>query len=268
MRQKPLFRILFAGVIAAVLVATAAATFAAVDNVRSERDREERQLSDAITSRLAQNVDGTANRIESVRGLFEATGTVAPQEFADFTERFVTADDPLLFIAWNPRVAANRRVEFRNRTDRPVTVPGTSEPVRGQAPSFPVAMISRRFREHIGADPNAEAVRAAALRRARETRQTQVSGKVTLRDETDGVIFATPVYQRRADGAAVLRGYATGAYDLGALRESVLQGFDSGAAIRVSNANGELISSGGEIGDGAATGTVEAASGPWVVEVD
>ncbi len=268
MRQKPLFRILFTAVIVAVLLATAAATLAAVDHVRSERDRQQRQLSDAITSRLAQNIDGTANRIEGVRGLFEATDSVSRQEFADFTERFVTEDDPLMFIAWNPRVGAERRMAFENRTGRPVTIPGTSEPVRGAQPSFPVTLISRGFQEHVGADPNAESVRAAALRRADDTRQTQVSGKITLRDNTEGVIFATPVYERRANGTAVLRGYATGAYDLDALRESVLGDFPTDAGIRISNGNGELISSGGQIGDGAEKGTLEAASGPWLVEVD
>lgn len=269
MRQKPLFRILFAGVIVAVLVATAAATFAAVDHVRSERDREERQLAGAITSRLAQNVDSTANRVEGVRGLFEATRTVAPQEFADFTGRFVTADDPLLFIAWNPRIAADRRAAFENRTDRPITVPGTSEPVRGAQPSFPVFFISRGFREHVGADPAAEQVRAAALRRAGETRQTQLSGKITLRDKTQGAIFVTPVYERRANGTASLRGYVTGAYDLSALAEGVLAGFANDAAIRISNAHGEVISAGGAIGDGAEVAMIdEAAAAPWLVEVD
>ncbi len=269
MRQRPLIIILFGAVVAAVLAATTIAVVASVSNGRDEHRRAESALTRDVANRLADTITGATQHLEGVRGLFEATGSVTPREFATFTAPIVERDPALIFISWSPRVTTTARAAFERRIGRQITVPesgGTPAPPTGV--HFPIAFVSPgSSTSYLGTDPSSESVRAASLGKARASSAAQLSGPVELRGGGRGMIVSTPVYRRGSDGQAQLRGFVTGAYRLDLLGAGPLAAFSDGADIRVTDGDDTLFGAGGPVSVDATKARIEAAGRDWVVAV-
>ena len=160
---------------------------------------------------LQRNLDGALDALYSLKALMESQARVQRDEFRIFAHNLLARHPEILSVEWLPRIARGERGEFISRVrqtglpDFEITrsvAPGKYAPAPENDEYFPALYVEplAENREELGFDPSTDAVRAAVMRRASETRMASASKAVALlRPRPDGqhpraILLFAPVY--------------------------------------------------------------------------
>ena len=211
-------RLLFA-IAAVVTVAVAYVSYRAVnEEMQFGFERSALQLRDLVRFRMQTYI----NALNQAKGLFAAdSNRVSREAFHRYVKgiELFKHYPGIQGIGYAPRVSASELAAHEAR----VRATGLKDyrvwPRDGRQDYFPIAYIEPfdwRNRRAFGYDMSTEAVRRAAMTRARDTGRATASGPVTLVQETDthpqpGFLIYVPLYRSEppseATRAAALRGF-------------------------------------------------------------
>ena len=246
MKERPLTW-LGVGTIAAILAATAFATFASVRAERDDaHDRRSALLSSAVSD-LAGGVDTATGGVEGLKAVVETTGDLSAPALQHVAAVPLARQPALTSLAWT-RLPPGAALE-------------AAHPV-----------IAARASSGTGANPFALAAVRSAAADARDAGATRMSAPVNAAGGGRELFVVAPVY---APGAAVpdtaarrsaLRGFVTGTLDAGVLADELGATLPQGARLRVTDGEAPVIGdSGGAVaGD---YGVVDAAGRRLTVAV-
>jgi diguanylate cyclase (GGDEF)-like protein/PAS domain S-box-containing protein/putative nucleotidyltransferase with HDIG domain len=229
-----------AAVVAAILLAAALATAAAIRDVGHRSDDAEAAVAGPAIRALASEVDSSAASIEDLRAFFEASDEVTDDDFARFTAAPLERQASLEQLAWTPLDGGPGQV---------ARVPGAPE--------------------DLGESIAGEARRIAA--EARDRAVPRMSAPFTTAGGDRFVVTVAAVYARGAridtvaQRRAALRGFVSGACRLGTLEEAALAGLPEGTRIHVRDGDAAVI--GDAAPAGATAGTIDVAGRRWDVAV-
>ena len=227
-----------AAVVAAILIATALATAAAIrDGRRSVRDDRANIAGPAIRA-LAADVDQSAASIEDLRAFFESSDGVTADDFRRFVMAPLDRQSSLQHLAWTPLEGGRAYVAGR---------PGST--------------ASTAARTAAEARPVMDAARDLAV--------PLMTAPFTTPEGERLVAIVAPVYERGAEidtvgeRRAAVRGYVSGTSLLSALGDATQEGLPAGARIHVRD--GDAVVIGDEDHDGVLAGTIDVAGRRWSV---
>ncbi len=226
-----------AAVLAAILVATAVATTAAIRDGRHRADDARAAVAGPAIRALASDVDQAAASIEDLRAFFESSDDVTPDDFARFAAAPLSRQPSLDHLAWTPEDGEPGYVAGRPGSTTPAaTLAGThARSVMDDARDQAAPVMTAPFTNHEG-DRLVVMVAAVYAR---------------------GATIATLAERR-----AALRGFVSGASRLDVLGAGAQDGLPPGARIHVSDGDADVI---GEPVDGAEAGTIDVAGRRWTV---
>ena len=223
--------------VAAILVATAVATAAAVRDARNEARDTRAAIAGPAIRALAADVDRSTASLEDLRAFFESSDDVNGDDFARFARTSLRRQPSLDRLSWVP-------------------LDGGAAHTAGRSGGLPATDVM--------ADTEARPVREAA----RDTAVPLMTPPVAGPGGERLVVMVAAVYRRGAEIATVaerraaLRGYVTGTSRLSVLGDATQAGLPVGARINVRD--GEAV----VIGDGTGgheAGVIEVAGRRWDV---
>jgi len=189
---------------------------------RSRFEERARTIADAVEGQSERHLEV----LNSFVMLFEIHQQISRADFAAFAEQALARHSNIRAREWIPRVQDSKRAAFEREARRHVD-PGYH--IReGQAGGlvaaatrteyFPVYYVAPTTDNlsALGFDLGSEAVRAAALQRARTSRQTAASSRLVLvqeRHQGYGVLVVAPVWGSRAPASELL-GYAAAVFQI------------------------------------------------------
>lgn len=198
-------------------------------NVQRERAKSAR----AEASSLRERLDTTVARLSTTSGLFAASDHVSQSEFAEFS-RSLMRQPTIQNVAHITRVPAAKRAGYERYYRVPI-VDGAGEtaPRAGRRREyFPYDLTAappKKPRTNTP-DAGAEPIRAAALRRARDSGSAQATAPVTtFRDSIKALLVFAPMYQQAVPPPTVaqrrraLSGYVVGILPLDQLLPAAQQ---------------------------------------------
>ena len=249
MRQRP-FRLLGVLTIAAILGATALATFASIGAGRDDARDQRRDVTARVVNDLAGRIEAASASVEALKVVVKASGDLSPEGFQHVAAVALARQPALTTLAWSRLPAGGA---FAAAED-PVIASRAASGAAGTG--NPLAL---------------PAVRSAAAGAAAD-RTPRMSAPVNAAGDGRQVFLVAPVY---APGApltdiaarrAALRGVVTGALDAGALGEELAAALPGGARLRVTDGDAPVIGAGGGAWGGD-PGVADAAGRRLTVEV-
>lgn len=240
MRRRPLTSL---GVVAlaAILIAGALATLAAVQHERDAADARRLEVVAPAIRTLADGVIGPVSSLEDLRAFFESSDSVTPADFSRFAAAPLDRHAALEYLAWSPVGAGGRpRVAFVERAAAVTLAPGA-------------ALATPAGRR--------------AMDAARDSAVPRMTPPLSGAAETRVALVVAPVY---APGAALdtvaqrraaLRGFVSGGTALAALGREAARELPPGARIDVRDDGAPVLGGGG----GEVEGTIDVAGRRWSV---
>lgn len=243
MSQRP---ITWLGVlaVAAMLVATAVATFAAVRHDRDQADARRAQVANPAVRALAGDLATSVAGVEDLRAFFESSERVTPAGFDRFVSASLARQPSLDYLAWTPADDAESLGPARVRRQ-------TS--AEGETPT-PLATPQER----------------AAMLEARDTALPRMTAPIARPEGGPAVAVVAPVYapgaplDTVAQRRAALRGFVSGQTDLDALGRSTEEILPSGTRLSVRDGDRTVI---GDGGGESVEGVIDVAGRTWSVAV-
>ena len=240
MSQRP---ITWLGVlaVAAMLVATAAATFAAVRHDRDQADARRAEVANPAVRALAGDLATSAASVEDLRAFFESSDRVTPAGFERFVSASLARQPSLDYLAWTPAGGAGEALIGRQAS------------AEGDAPE-PLATPEER----------------AAMLEARDTALPRMTAPISRAQGGPAVAIVAPVYapgeplDTVAQRRAALRGFVSGQTDLDALGRTTEAILPSGTRLSVRDGDAAVIGGGG--GE-SVEGVIDVAGRTWNVAV-
>jgi diguanylate cyclase (GGDEF)-like protein/PAS domain S-box-containing protein len=204
----------------AVLVCSGVACALLLDAESHDTRRARIAAARDAAATFQERLETTVSRLNTTAGLFVASEEVTAAEFRKFTSTLVR-DPTISTIAYIDRVPAAERAAFERELGVPIVDGGGSRAKRAppRREYFPYALWGTKPEEPRVNTPDAagEPVRAAALRRARDTGAAQTTGPIrTFTDRLRALLVFVPVYDSAlppdtlAERRRTLRGYAAG----------------------------------------------------------
>jgi diguanylate cyclase (GGDEF)-like protein/PAS domain S-box-containing protein len=204
----------------AVLACSSAASMVILDNARDDAEVARRAAAHIASARVLERLDNTVSRLSTTGGLFAASHTVTEPQFREFTKTLVR-DPTIKRVAYIDRVPAAERAAFERRIGGPIVDGGTRDahlaPARREYYPYELTGPARAAKQVNAFDAAGEPVRAATLRRARDTGTAQTTAPVrTFRTKIRALLVFVPVYDSALPPSTVarrranLRGYAVG----------------------------------------------------------
>ena len=242
-----------------LVLGVAVGAYVAVSAVEQDRiEQEYRREVGTVAERLDRQRADVLETLESVRGLFEASGEVTETTFLHFTARLLAANPSIQALSWNPVVAQGDRAAHeeaaraRGHTGYRVTErdpQGALIVARPREHHVPVTYIQPVMGNEaaLGFDVASDRDRRDALELAARTGAIAATAALDLvqgPSRERGALFVAPV---RSGGD--LRGYVVGVFRLAPLLRTVVP-TTSGSVIELRDATGDelLSSAGGEPG--------------------
>lgn len=214
----------------AVLVCSGVTCAVLLERERVSTDQQRAAEASSASADFREQLDTTVSRLTTVGGLFAASVNVTEREFSQFT-RTLVHEPTINTVVYVDRVPAGERDAFERRVGVPI-VDGAGRDARratARREYFPYDMAGTEPKNPRVNTPDAaaEPLRAAALRRARDTGTAQTTAPVTtFRDKLRALLVFVPVYETAIPPASVarrrtlLRGYALGILPLSRLVHS------------------------------------------------
>jgi diguanylate cyclase (GGDEF)-like protein len=208
---------------------------------------------------LQNGLDNYLGKLIALRAFYDASQWVDPDEFKLFTDQIMKGYGETMRVVWCPYVTREGRAAFERKaresgltdfaikTWAPLGAMDVSPPRDEYFPILYSTVASNRTAT-FGADLNAEPVRSAAIRRAREGNIVVTTQAIQLRNPIggtrDGFLAVIPVYKKglpqstiadrlRNTLGVIVGGFQTGAVFASILREAKLP---QGADVYVYNA--------------------------------
>lgn len=205
---------------------------AAGASVRADRRAHLESVAVEQFNALRVALHAQVQEVHSVRALFRASNEVTRAEFLAFADELLNDNSTMQALEWIPRVGASERkaYEDRARADglpgysfRELDASGELVPAADRPEYFPVYYVEPLVGNEIalGFDLASNPVRRVALDRARQTRVTTATPRVTLVQESGmqyGVLLVSPLFHRSGD----LEGFVLGVLRVGDLLRSSL----------------------------------------------
>jgi signal transduction histidine kinase/CheY-like chemotaxis protein len=234
----------------ALVIGFFALTLRMVHEKRSLRfDRQAGDLAEAVRDQLVAHFE----ILRGISSLWASSEDVTREEFRTFVSPALARHGGLSAVSWNPRVSASERealtlaarrggltgFEIRERAPD-----GGLRPAEPRDEHVPVLYIEP-FGEHeaaLGFDVASESVRAAALRRARDSGDFSATEPLDLVQDDDAeldMLVFLAVYARGepsetiAERRAAVRGYAVGVYHIADVVETALHGVGTDLQLRL-----------------------------------
>ncbi len=200
----------------------------------------------ARTALIMQETDKSLFAIKSLGWFFDGSEHVDAKEFQAFVAACLAERKELQALSWNLRVSAAERAGFEQRAQREgrdqfrITErnpDGRFIAARERETYYPVFYIEpRRGNEAaLGFDVGSDAVRRAALERARDTGEPTATEPIQLVQQEGGgagFLIFVPVYREGMPKAnvqerrAALEGFAVGVYQVRTLVATALRGVE------------------------------------------
>jgi len=225
-----------------------------------ERDQTETRFHETASHRVVAvmaGIDKAVDAVELLGAFFDAAPSVNREEFRAFVQPMFTQGLGLQAIEWIPRIPAPERAQYERRASQELGIVfgiteldslGVSVPGRERPEYYPVSYVEPYAGNEaaLGFDLNSNALRGAALARARDTGGPAATERITLVQETGGqygYLLFLPVYEGGPSVASVderraaLEGFVLGVFRVGDQLESVapplggvdIYAFDQGA---------------------------------------
>ncbi len=206
-------------------------------NIRLERDISLR--ADTITN----NIDDSLLIIMALRNYFEASETVTSDGFATYSRSFLDKRKELKGLSWNPRITAASKALYQaqERVKRgsgfmvyELAANGEHVPVNVRDNYYPVQFIEpiELNRKAIGFDVGSNAVRLAAIEKARDTGLPAATERIQLVQDEEhkySVLVFNPLYTRGmpvstvAERRLALQGFAVAVFSIDKLLKGALE---------------------------------------------
>ena len=250
MRQRPL-RWLGVVTIAAIVGATALATFAAVGAERDDERDERSAVVSLVVRDLADTLDAASASVDGLVAVVETSDDVSRPVLEHVAAVPLARQPALTALAWT-------------RLPAGAAFAGADDPV----------VLARTGSAADGADASSlslPAVRSAAAA-ARDAGTTRMTTPIDAPGGGQEVLLVTPVYAPGAplsDTAArrrALRGFVTAALDVDGLAREVGDDLPEGARLAVTDGDAPLIG-GPDVSSGDEAGVVDFAGRRWAVAV-
>ncbi len=257
---------------------------------RVDRERREREFMDEArkqTAILQTQLLVNSEILHGVSSFFRSTQVVTRAQFRSFVTPLLERHQFLQALEWIPAIAGDEREHWEERARADglagfnVTqkVDGKMVPATARPLYYPVYYVEPLAgnRKAVGFDLASSPARLAALTRARETRGTVATKRITLVQETAsqaGFLIFSPIFRVGADGQEVFDGFALGVYRIGdMLNESVANRWPEGlhlTAFDGTDANPDSLIFGGAIPDSVASysETIDVFGTPWRLRWD
>ena len=228
--------------LAAILITAAVFWQARQAQLSSFRSQFESDAA-ARTALIMQETDKSLLAIKSLGWLFDGTGNLDRKGFQAFATACLSERRELQALSWNPRVLAAERAGFEQRAGREglgqfrITERDPDHrlvPARERGTYYPAFYVEplRGNEAAAGFDVGSDAVRLAALVRARDTGEPAVTEPIQLVQQGGGqagFLIFVPVYRQGIPPASVperraaLEGFAVGVYEAGAVVAAALR---------------------------------------------
>jgi PAS domain S-box-containing protein len=200
----------------------------------------------ARTALIIEEADESLLTVKSLGWFFNATRSVDGRSFQAFAAACLPERKGLQGLSWNPRVAGAERADFEQRARQE----GVGEfriteraadgrlVTAGEREAYHPARYLEPLRGNeaaVGFDVASDAVRRAALERARDTGEATVTEPIELVQQAGGpagFLVFVPVYREGsaagtvAERRAALEGFAVGVYQAGAVVSAALRGVE------------------------------------------
>ena len=258
-------------VVLALLVATAAAAYAAYDSERDDAMDADLELAERVAAEARAEMVGIASGLRGASGIVDKDGGVDPVRFRAFA-RDVTERSPALGLSWSPRIEGLERVEFEEDLGRTISgfdSNGDVVPRRSSQDVYlPLAVTypnTADRRQVLGLDTLSDPTRAAAARDAIKAAEPQLSPPLTFATtgQTGSAVYA-PV-TLNVKGAPETVGMMTSGVPGDSLAGQVRRqlGLDGPVAI----SDGDVTLTGKQHATDAASTTIEILGRQWRVSV-
>jgi PAS domain S-box-containing protein len=198
------------------------------------------------TALIRQETDKSLLAIKSLGWFVDSTGTADGKTFKAFATACLPERKELQALSWDPRVPVAERAGFEQsapeegRAQLRITehnANGRLVPAQKRGVYYPVLYIEpRRSNEAaVGFDVGSDAVRLAALERARDTGEPAVTEPIQLvqqEGQEAGFLIFVAVYQQGSrpetvqERRAALKGFAVGVYNAGTVVSAALGGVE------------------------------------------
>ena len=261
-------RTLSAVVIAALLAATAAATWLAYENERDDARAADQAVVRQAALAVRQNVTALASGLRGATALVSAEGEVDGERFPHFAREVLTGT-PFSGLSWSAVVTPSGRAVFEESLGVRIS---RFDPVGGFAPIpkgvdrefLPIAVTYPEDRERralLGFDLLSDPVRAAGARAAFESGRTRISSPIDLAEprQPGAVVFAPVYVPGTRELVGVISTGVTGAALLDAAREAL------GVSNDVTVMDGTALLAGSPRPEGSAESEVPVLGRVWTV---
>ena len=192
---------------------------------------------------IVQKMEECLIVMKALDRFFAASEHVDRKQFAVFAVGFLTQRRELQALEWVPRVSSAQRAHYEEmgrRQDMPNfeinerDPNGNAIPAKERETYYPVYYVQplKGNEKAAGFDLGSDAVRRAALERARDTGEPTVTGRIRLVQETEeqfGFLIFVPVYRRGMptgtidERRAALEGFALGVFRAGNVLRALLE---------------------------------------------
>ena len=210
-----------AAVVAAALLGLATALL-----VHTREDSRFHDAQDTAAARAAEHAESVTaqslRQLSTAAAFFEASNTVTRAEFAILAQSLL-AGEPLSATSFTQRVTLAQRARYEQEAGFPIverSIAGYRRATR-RFTYFPVTFAASELEEAppLGFDAATDDQRGAAMRRARDSGETAVTGTVPLiRGRGRGLVAYAPIYDPDLPGRTInqrrraLEGFAVGVF--------------------------------------------------------
>lgn len=204
------------------------------------------QRTQALTRALDESLGNYVQILQSIESFYASSSKVERHQFHTYVQRMFDKYPGIQALSWNPRVPTAERAAYEAaaRRDGHASFQFTERDAGGRlvraaprAEYVPVYFSEPYVGNEValGFDLASNAVRLAALSRARDTGQPTATAGVRLVQKTGqqtGILICLPLYAQNLTADTVtarrhsLRGYAIGAFHMATMVDAVLKNQD------------------------------------------